>query len=83
MSAARDNPDKPMISVIAPLYNEAGVLARFVERVRKALQQLDDRYVTEIILSTTAAVRLRHLRPCRALAVRGTRPVRRQAAAHP
>lgn len=41
---------KPLVSVIAPVYNEELVIAQFVERVLAAIAPLEARYTFEIIL---------------------------------
>jgi glycosyltransferase involved in cell wall biosynthesis len=41
---------RPLVSVIAPVYNEEAVIEEFVQRLRAVLDGLSDRYTFEIVL---------------------------------
>jgi glycosyltransferase involved in cell wall biosynthesis len=40
----------PLVSVVAPVFNEAALIGTFIERTRRAVEPLQDRYSFEIVL---------------------------------
>jgi len=41
---------RPLVSIVAPVYNEEGVIADFIKRLASAIQPLEDRYRFEFVL---------------------------------
>ena len=41
---------RPLVSVVAPVYNEEAVIDEFVQRLRTVLDGLSERYTFEIVL---------------------------------
>ncbi|MGD0090659.1 MAG: glycosyltransferase family 2 protein [Planctomycetota bacterium] len=58
---------KPLVSIIAPVYNEESVVGEFVKRIASAIKPLDDKYAFEIILVDDGS-RDRSLEVCKKLA---------------